>query len=315
MLRLRLRRAVLGVAVIFNSLLPANAFAGPQEAVSAYRIAVAANDGAPLSLYAEERGRGPVVVLLHGLGASTYSWRYVAPILARTHRVIAIDFKGFGRSDKAFDTAYSAADQARLIETFLARRGVRDVTLIGHSFGGQVALVTALNLARRDPHRIRQLVLIDTPALPQPLSPLVALMQRAVLPYVLATAVPAEIMARIALALSPARGPIDRRYTDADASAYAAPFSDAAARHAYVQTSRQIVPQDFDRVVAGYRQLQQRTLLVWCTQDQVVPLATGRRLTGILPNARLVQIAGCNHAPADEAPATLARTLVRFLDH
>jgi pimeloyl-ACP methyl ester carboxylesterase len=315
MLRLRWRRAYLSVAVIFNWLLPQSAQAGPQAAVNAYRINVAVHDGVPLSLYAEERGSGPTVVLLHGLGGSTYSWRYVAPRLARTHRVISIDFKGFGRSDKAFDTAYSAADQARLIETFLARRGVRDVTLIGHSFGGQVALLTALNLARRDPHRIRQLVLIDTPALPQPLSPLVALMQQPVLPYALVTAVPAEIMTRIALALSPPREPVARPYTEADASAYAAPFRDAAARHAYVQTSRQIVPQDFDRIVLGYRRLQQRTLLVWCTQDQVVPLATGRRLAGILPNASLVQVAGCNHAPTDEAPASLTHALIRFLDH
>ena len=60
-------------------------------------------------------------------------------------------------------------DQAKLIATFLVRRGLRHVTLAGHSFGGQVAMMTALELARRDPTRIERLILIDAPALPQPM--------------------------------------------------------------------------------------------------------------------------------------------------
>lgn len=286
-----------------------------ENAVTTYKLAVAGPANDPLTLYAEERGHGPTVVLLHGLGGSTYSWRFIAPALARTHRVIAIDLKGFGRSDKVFDTAYSAADQARLIETFLTRRGLRDVTLIGHSFGGQIALLIALDLQRRDPGRIHQLALIDAPALPQPLSPLVAFMQQPVLPYALLTILPPDLITRIALALSPARHPLTRPYTDADASAYAEPYREAAARHAYVQTSRQIVPLGFQHIRAAYARVRQPTLLVWCTDDQIVPLASGRALARMLPHAHLVQLQGCNHAPNDEAPAALSRALLRFLDH
>ena len=63
-----------------------------------------------------------------------------------------------------------------------------------------------------------------------------------------------------------------------------------------------------------YRGVQQRTLLVWCTNDEIVPLATGRALVTMMPNARLEQLDGCNHAPTDEAPAALASSLVRFLN-
>ena len=312
MLRVWLRFAVVGGIALFNGLLPV---AASENAATTYKLAVAGPANAPLALYAEERGHGPTVVLLHGLGGSTYSWRLIAPALARTHRVIAIDLKGFGRSDKVFDTAYSAADQARLVESFLARRGLRDITLVGHSFGGQVALLMALDLQRRDPGRIRQLALIDVPALPQRLSPLVAFMQQPVLPYALLTVLPPDLITRIALALSPARQSLDRPYSDADARAYAEPFHDAAARHAYVQTSRQIVPLGFQHIRAAYARVGQRTLLVWCTHDQVVPLATGRALGRILPHARLVQLAGCNHAPNDEAPTALTRVLLNFLDN
>ena len=287
--------------------------AAPAQPV-AYTIDVASPGEAALPLYAEEQGHGPPVVLLHGLGGSAYSWRFIAPELARTHRVITIDLKGFGRSAKVFDTAYSAADQAGLIARFLERRHLDHVTLVGHSFGGQVALIAAINMARREPGRIRQLVLIDVPALPQQLTPIVALMQQPVLPYALLTALPPELVTRLAVTAAHDQ-PYERAYTEGDIRAYAAPFRDAAARHAYVQTSRQIAPANLGAIVERYRGVQQRTLLVWCSGDQVVPPATGRALVRMLPHARLDLIKGCNHAPPDEAPAALTRTLVRFLDH
>ena len=62
------------------------------------------------------------MVLIHGLGASSYTWRKVIPELSKTHRVIAIDLKGFGQSDKPLDAHYSIFDQARLIEDYLRRK-------------------------------------------------------------------------------------------------------------------------------------------------------------------------------------------------
>lgn len=282
------------------------------DTVSAYRLPVATGRDAPFSLYAEERGRGDPVVLLHGLGGSTYSWRHIAPVLARTNKVIAIDLKGFGRSDKAFDTAYSAADQARLIVAFLQRRGLRNITLVGHSFGGNVALLVALQLQRTAPLLVRRLVLIDAPALPQPLTPTVMLLQQPVLPYVLLTLVPPDLTTRIALLPTPGQR-LNRHYSQDDASAYARPFYDAAARHAYIQTARLIEPESLPQLLAAYGSIRQRTLLVWCTNDDVVPLSTGKALLGMLPRARLEQLDGCNHVPTDEAPQALAKVITRFL--
>jgi pimeloyl-ACP methyl ester carboxylesterase len=312
MLRMRWLRALAGLAVFFSGCLPVGAGPWVEAAVSRYTLDVSAPHGQRISLYAEERGQGPPVVLLHGLGGSTYSWRFIAPSLAHRHRVIAIDLKGFGRSGKAFDTAYSATDQAHLIAEFITVRNLTGVTLIGHSFGGQVAMLTTLQLNRRTPSRIRDLVLIDAPALPQRLSPIVSLMQRPVLPYALLTALPPELVTSLALTPSPDHR-YARAYTDADVEAYARPFHDAAARHAYVQTARQIAPGNLSDIVRAYRQIHQRTLLVWCTSDDIVPLATGQRLERMLPRARLERLEGCNHSPPDEAPIALTHALRRFL--
>ena len=77
-----------------------------------------------LRLYVEERGSGDAIVLLHGFGASSYFWRRITPALAKSHRVIAIDLKGFGRSDKPVDGRYSVTEHARVIRAFLAGRGL-----------------------------------------------------------------------------------------------------------------------------------------------------------------------------------------------
>ncbi len=119
------------------------------------RIALTLNGRAPVTLHYEEEGSGPPLLLVHGLGESSFTWHDVVPALAARFRVIALDLKGFGRSDKPEDDAYGADDQAALIANFIVSRGLENVTLVGHSFGGTVALRTALadSLARNGPHR------------------------------------------------------------------------------------------------------------------------------------------------------------------
>ncbi len=122
---------------------------------------------ASVKLYYEDAGSGPPLLLIHGFGASTYTWRHVAPALAETHRVIAVDLKGFGQSDKPFDDRYSVFDQAELLAQLIEEKDLRDLTLVGHSFGGGIALLLALEVDQRLKGRIARLVLLDSIAYPQ----------------------------------------------------------------------------------------------------------------------------------------------------
>jgi pimeloyl-ACP methyl ester carboxylesterase len=122
---------------------------------------------AQVNLYYEEQGKGPPVLLLHGFGASTFTWRHIAPELAQTHRVIAVDLKGFGQSDKPFDERYSVSDQAELLAQLIEDKDLRDLTIVGHSFGGGVALRLALEANARLQGRISRLVLLDSIAYQQ----------------------------------------------------------------------------------------------------------------------------------------------------
>jgi hypothetical protein len=70
----------------------------------------AAESPSDLTLHYEMAGRGKPILLLHGLGANTYSWRHIVGALATSYQVICLDLKGFGASPKPLDTAYSVYD-------------------------------------------------------------------------------------------------------------------------------------------------------------------------------------------------------------
>lgn len=286
-----------------------HAFAA-EALASEYRIEVAAA-GQSIILYAEEAGEGAPLLLLHGLGASTFTWRHVMPSLARDHRVIALDLKGFGRSDKPIDHRYSAADQAELVAAFIAKRGLTGVTLIGHSFGGTVALLAALRFAQQ-PGRIDRLVVIDAPALEQDFPGAAALVRAPALPYAAMRLTPPEVLARAMLRIVRAPG---RSVPEADIRGYAAPYYTQGSRHAFVATVQAILDDNTSRMGARYRHVTPPTLVVWCRRDRIVPLATGRRLVRLLPNAQLATLGRCNHLPQDEVPGALLAKLQPFLRH
>lgn len=286
------------------------AWAAPgQQGSLRYHVKLAPDGMPPLNIHVEEMGRGPVILLLHGLGGSSYSWRHVAPRLATTHRVIALDLRGFGRSDKPFDSHYGIHDHANVVRAYIRAAKLSRVTLIGHSYGGLVALRLVQD-RRLEPHRIARLVVMDSPAFPQPFSGGVTLLRKPVLPYVLLTVVPPEVTTMLALMMESVG--FDN-VTSRDISIYADPLSEPGGPHALVETALQIVPPDLDRVIAGYSLIQKPTLALWCREDRVVPLSTGIRLSRTIPGARLATVEGCDHLPAEQNPIGVALEIRRFL--
>ena len=102
-------------------------------------------------------GRGTIVILLHGGGASVEFWLYNLTALAQSHRVFAVDMIGSGRSDKP-SISYSLTDQAQFVKDFMDICQIRRASLVGNSMGGGVALQFALMF----PERVEKLVLVNS---------------------------------------------------------------------------------------------------------------------------------------------------------
>jgi len=98
----------------------------------------------------------PPIVLLHCFSCSIAWWQWMIPLLDREHRVLALDLRGFGGSEKP-KSGYSMEDQAAFVAEAMKRLGVRRATVVGHSLGGTVA--TALSEIPGD--YVARLVLVD----------------------------------------------------------------------------------------------------------------------------------------------------------
>ena len=106
-------------------------------------------------------GRGPTVVLVHGLGSRATDWLAVARDLARDHRVVLTELPGHGLA--AMPGRLALDDAALALDRQIAEYGDEPVVLVGHSVGGLVAAAEAL----RSPSRVRALVLVETALRPQ----------------------------------------------------------------------------------------------------------------------------------------------------
>lgn len=103
-----------------------------------------------------DAGEGETIVFVHGLGGNLTHWQLVAPELAATHRVIGLDLPGFGESLRP-EAPYTYDLMAGAVLGLLDRRGVDRATVVGHSFGGAVATLLALD----HPDRINGLVAVN----------------------------------------------------------------------------------------------------------------------------------------------------------
>jgi 3-oxoadipate enol-lactonase len=114
-------------------------------------------DGVRLACYISGPAGAPPLVLLHGLTSRASTWDTVAPEFARHVRVVAIDLRGHGDSDRP--GAYSFELMRDDVLGVLDQLGLERVSLLGHSMGGTVAYL----IAEKEPGRIARLILEDTP--------------------------------------------------------------------------------------------------------------------------------------------------------
>ncbi len=245
-------------------------------------------------------GAGPCVLLLHGMmGALSHWGPTVAPLTAAAE-VVALDLPPFGASDKP-PLVYSLAFYADFLTRFVRVLGLRDVTLVGHSFGGKVAAYTA---AMR-PEWVAGLVLVATDgfaATPEkPRRPASVARMRAlcvVAPRLLPLA--GRLFFPKGVSVPPAMFEDARAFfADADAPRALAAISrsaealDLAASDAAPRLSRLALPVE---IVAG-------------TNDRAMPPADARRAATIFPRAHLSLLPGVGHLVPIERPAAVVEAV------
>ncbi len=253
-------------------------------------------DADPYQTVFFDAGEGDPIVFVHGLGGNLTHWRFVAPELAETHRVIGMDLPGFGESLRPKEP-YSYDLMADSVFSLMDRRGVERATVVGHSFGGAVATGMALS----HPERVRGLVLINAAGFhrfprwmqegsrvalhPSVLMPSLFLSVYWILENVCRLDRP-EVQAfrRSALRLK---------------GGYKFLSDMAAAAHGL---RADLVGRNFlDRL----DELQLPVHMVWGDDDRLLPPEPGAAAAAQMPDARMTRLPGVGHMPIFEGPETV----------
>ena len=242
----------------------------------------------------------PLLVLLHGFGASSFSWQKVSEPLAQFGDVVAYDRPAFGFTERPTEwgslNPYSLEGQKSIIASLIAKFGAgRKVVLVGHSAGGQIAA----EFARLNPKRVDSLILVD--------------------PAILTTGgVPGWLTWVLDIPQLDRIGPLLVGQISSS--------GDSVIRQSWFDESK-ITPEIFD----GYRapleikgwesafwefvkapkvtdlsdnlaELSQNTLVITGDTDNIVPTADAVKLATLLPSAELEVIANTGHLPQEESP-------------
>ncbi len=255
-------------------------------------------------------GRGPAVVLVHGLGGFAESWRHNIGYLGRHATVYAIDLPGFGGSGKP-RTTYGLAFFAQALRGFVEAMGLPRVTLVGHSLGGAVAVAYAIAHAA-DLERLALLgAVVPGFGYRLPLAYRVIALP-GVGELVSAWARPAVYKAAVARCFAE---PVDAEVSFLVDCAYAT-RTNPAGRAAYLGTLRGVRPDFVDHAEQyrrALRQLEVPVLLINGRQDPVVPAAHSAGVVEACRRGTIRWLDRCGHFPHIEHAAAVNTWLAEFL--
>ena len=247
--------------------------------------------------YLESGSSKKTLVLVHGLGASADRWARVNPLFAKTFRVVAPDLIGFGHSDKP-SLDYTLEFFSDFLGDFFTHTGISNPYLIGSSMGGQIAAVYAIS----NPKKIEKMVLVSPAGF-------MAKSTAALDAYVMAALYPNGDLAAKAFDMMDNSGiPVDRAVADDFVSRMKQPN----AKFAFMSTLLGLQNSKLTR--SGLETISAPTMLVWGTNDPVIPIQHADDFTSSIPNCRFLSMDGSGHTPYVHNPEAFVKHVLEFFN-
>jgi pimeloyl-ACP methyl ester carboxylesterase len=252
--------------------------------------------------------RVPALVFLHGQPGSGADWQQVTRLLPAHWHTVAVDRPGYGSNPLP---AAGFAANAHDVFAQMDSRGIQRAVLVGHSYGGGVALAAA-SLA---PHRVEAVVLLasvgpgcvnawDRLLAAPGAGPLCALAAWRLTPWI-AQARLARLTRRQARPLAPGE--------HVNWQIWGEPSRDRGRLWRTFLAEQRALVRELGQVVAVIPLVQAPVMLLADPADRLVPLGTARQLAKTLPDARLQLVEGAGHHLPRRAPDVVADALVAFL--
>lgn len=269
----------------------------------------------PLQINCHIRGIGQPLLLLHGLMTTSYSWRYLIPLLARHYTVYVPDLPGAGRSSMPLGPPYSPGALARWVIEFQKHQDIYGCACVGNSMAGFIAMQAAL----REPACFSHLINVHSPGIP--MFRFHALRTALSIPG--APDVLHWLINRDALRWAHRHV----HYNDEslksleEAHEYGDPLtSRVGSRALYKYLFDTLDPRALkiftEQLVAlrnAGRSFPTPLTLVYAKEDPMVPPTVGRRMAELLPDARMVWMKNTSHFAQVDTPEELGRVILDAL--
>ena len=237
-------------------------------------------------------GEGEPLLILHGWDGSSNSWREVQKILAsQGFKVIVPDLPGFGKS-RSPSFPLGVADYSELVLNFINKIGLEKVDLIGHSFGGRIAIKFAVSY----PEKLKKLILCASAGIKHPLN----LFQLIILKI--------SIFGNFLFSKRPFK-----RFKDIAQNFFYTFLRHkdyAKAKGVMKETLKKVLEEDLKPELC---QIKANTLLIWGEKDKAVPLEDAYLMKENIPQSILEIIPGASHTPNLEFPEKVADIVRNFL--
>lgn len=278
------------------------------------------------SIYLQTRGNpdDPAVVLIHGFGGSTFTWRNTLDPLAEAgFYVVALDLPPFGLSNKSADLDYSRSALADLVVDVMDELSIEKAVIVGHSMGGGVTA----SFAVQHPERVNGLVFVDGgvfEAMPEgavssdggmsdlsgfietldPRSPFAAMLVRAFLTPERFTEILKSAYVRKEVITPEVIAGYQRPLQLDDWPQGLLAFSTA------VETS----PISLDDLANAVDQYGMPVLIIWGEDDPWVSILLGETMQVALSESEIITYEGVGHLPMEEAQEDFNTDLMTFLN-
>ncbi|MBZ5740243.1 alpha/beta fold hydrolase [Nocardioides mangrovi] len=257
-------------------------------------------------------GSGPVVLLLHGLGCDHTTWEPVIESLSRRYTVIAPDLLGHGQSDKP-RADYSVGGYANGMRDLITVLGIDKVTVIGHSFGGGVAM----QFAYQFPERTERLMLVSSGGLGPEVTPAIRAITTPGFHEVMGVlTLPGLRHLGVAGLRALSELPLKATHDFDEVAAVFDSFKDPRSRHAIRHVVRAVVDWRGQIVTMSDRAYLTEEMpmwVVWGRDDRVIPVRHASNAAMMAPKARVEVIPDAGHFPHKDHPYRFSRIVHDFI--
>ncbi len=227
------------------------------------------------------------------------SWRFFVKPFEKDYRLVLLDLKGHGYSDRPMDDRYSLQDHADVVSGLIKHLKLSHVILVGHSFGSAIALLAALEIHQADPGLVSGVILFAGSIDPYKLPFLLRAMRVSFIGWLGMELTSASFRTRMALKKAYYD---DSKVTDSLVEMYAKYQNIPGTDHALLETAKGFVPPNLLQLKQQLRDLNVPVVNIYGEHDEVVSRESAEEVCRLLPRCRLVTVKDAGHIPQEERP-------------